>query len=178
MHFYRLKRNDLEMTEYKGIVKTRTNERKMLLVAVSCIILYLSFDMRNWLYFAMGLVMMSAIFYTKEHVVNEKGIHIIYNFFGVKIPYSWTWDMVTIVRPDYKKAKPDVLVEIAKDVTIRGFVFKKSDAQGVMDLAKRMNPNIYVEDYTEEEAEKAEAERRAKMAYAMQRQKKDKKKKK
>ena len=50
------------MTEYRGIVKTRTNERKMLLVVVSCIILYLSFQMRNWLYFAMGLIMMSAIF--------------------------------------------------------------------------------------------------------------------
>jgi len=166
------------MTEYRGIVKTRTNERKMLLVVVSCIILYLSFQMRNWLYFAMGLVMMSAIFYTKEHVVNEKGIHIIYNFFGFKIPYTWTWDVITVVRPDYKKAKPNVLLEMAKDVTIRGFVFTKADAEGVMELAKRMNPNTFVEDYSEEEAEQAEAERKAKIAYAMQRDKAAKKTKK
>ena len=166
------------MTEYRGIVKTRTNERKILLVVVSCIILYLSYQMRNWLYFAMGLVMMSAIFYTKEHVVNEKGIHIIYNFFGIKIPYTWTWDVITVVRPDYKKAKPNVLMEMAKDVTIRGFVFTKADAEGVMELAKRMNPNTFVEDYSEEEAEQAEAERKAKMAFAMQRDKAAKKSKK
>ena len=166
------------MTEYRGIVKTRTNERKILLVVVSCIILYLSYQMRNWLYFAMGLVMMSAIFYTKEHVVNEKGIHIIYNFFGIKIPYTWTWDVITVVRPDYKKAKPNVLMEMAKDVTIRGFVFTKADAEGVMELAKRMNPNTFVEDYSEEEAEQAEAERKAKIAYAMQRDKATKKAKK
>ena len=177
MHFI-FTEKDTAMTEYKGIVKTRTNERKILLVVVSCIILFLSYQMRNWLYVIMALIMMSAIFYSKEHVVNEKGVHIIYNFFGIKIPYSWGWDVITIVRPDYKKAKPNVLMEIARDVTIRGFVFKKSDAEGVMELAKRMNPNIYVEDYTEEEADRAEEERRMKMAYAMQRQKKDKKKKK
>ena len=111
-------------------------------------------------------------------MVNEKGIHIIYNFFGFKIPYTWTWDVITVVRPDYKKAKPNVLMEMAKDVTIRGFVFTKADAEGVMELAKRMNPNTFVEDYSEEEAEQAEAERKAKIAYAMQRDKATKKAKK
>ncbi|MBR6472878.1 MAG: hypothetical protein IKS99_04000, partial [Firmicutes bacterium] len=109
---------------------------------------------------------------------DEKGVHIVYNFFGIKIPYTWTWDVITVVRPDYSKAKPDVLLEIAKEVTIRGFVFKKSQVQDVMDFIKRMNPNIYVEDFTEEEARQAEEERKAKMIYAMQRQKAEKKAKK
>ena len=166
------------MEQYKGIVKTRTTERKIFLTIVGAIVLFLSIQQRNVLYITMAVIMMSAVFYSKEHIVDEKGIHIVYNFFGIKVPYSWGWDVITIIRPDYKKAKPNVLVEIAKDVTIRGFVFSKQDAMKVMDFAKRMNPEIYVDDYTEEEAERAEAERKAKMAFAMERKKKDKKKKK
>ena len=165
------------MEQYKGIVKTRTPERKMLLVVVTGIILFLSYQQHNYFYMAMAVVMMTAVFYSKEHIVDEKGVHIVYNFFGIKIPYTWTWDVITVVRPDYTKAKPDVLLEIAKEVTIRGFVFKKSQVQDVMDFVKRMNPNIYVEDFTEEEAARAEEERKAKMAYAMQRKKAEKKQK-
>ena len=167
-----------EMEQYKGIVKTRTPERKIMLVVVTGIILFLSYQMRNYLYMIMAVVMMTAVFYTKEHIVDKKGVHIVYNFFGIKIPYTWTWDVITIVRPDYTKAKPNVLLEIAKDVTIRGFVFKKSEVQDVMDFIKRMNPNIHVEDFTEEEAARAEEERKLKMQYAMQRQKASKKLKK
>lgn len=166
------------MESYKGIVKTRSPEKKMLLVVVTGIILYLSWQQRNWLYMALAVVMMSAVFYSKEHILDKKGVHIVYHILGITIPYTWTWDVITIVRPDYKKAKPDVLLEIAKDVTIRGFVFKKAQIDNIMDFIKRMNPDIYVEDFTEEEAARAEEERRAKMAYAMQRKKASKKSKK
>ena len=166
------------MEQYKGIVKTRTTERKIMLVVVTGIILFLSYRQHNYLYMALALVMMSAVFYSKEHVIDKKGCHIVYNFFGIKIPYTWTWDVITIVRPDYTKSRPNVLLEIAKDVTIRGFVFKKSEVQDVMDFIKRQNPKIHVEDFTEEEAARAEEERKAKMAYAMQRQKAEKKAKK
>ena len=165
------------MEQYKGIVKNRTNERKIVLVIVTGLILYMSWQMRNYIYMIIALVMMSAVFYSKEHIIDKNGVHIIYNIFGIKIPYTWTWDMITIVRPDYNKAKPNVLLEIAKDVTIRAFVFKKSEIHNVMDFIKQMNPNIQVEDYTEEEAAEAEEERRAKMVKAMQHKKATKKSK-
>ena len=165
------------MTQYKGIVKTRTPERKILLVVVGCIILYLSFEMRNWLYITMAVILLFAVFFTKEHIVDEKGVHIVYNFLGIKIPYSWGWDVITAIRPDYDKAKPNVLLEIGKDVTIRAFVFTKEDALEVMKFAKEMKPDLYVDDVTEEEYRKREADRKAKMAYAKERQKKSKKKK-
>ena len=177
MHFSLFNIRVFEMEQYKGIVKTRTPERKIMLVVVTGIILFLSYQMRNYLYMIMAVVMLTAVFYTKEHIVDKNGVHIVYNLFGIKIPYTWTWDVITIVRPDYSKAKPNVLLEIAKDVTIRGFVFKKSEVQDVMDFIKRMNPNIQVEDFTEEEAARAEEERKAKMAYAMQRKKAEKKQK-
>ena len=68
------------MEQYKGIVKTRTPERKIMLVVVTGIILFLSYQMRNYLYMIMAVVMMTAVFYTKEHIVDKKGVHIVYNF--------------------------------------------------------------------------------------------------
>jgi hypothetical protein len=63
------------MEQYKGIVKNRTPERKMRLVVVTGIILFLSWQQRNWLYMILALVMMSAVFYTKEHIIDKNGVH-------------------------------------------------------------------------------------------------------
>ena len=164
------------MVQYKGILKKRTNERKIMLVIIGGIILFLSYPQRKLLYIIMALVMISAIFYDKDHIVDEKGVHIIYKFFGVfKVPYSWSWDMITAMRPDYKKAAPNIYMEIAKDVTIRAFVFTKSDAIGVMELAKRMNPDMYVDDRDEEQRQKDSEEHKAKMAFARERARAEKK---
>ena len=166
------------MVQYKGIVKKRTPERKILLTAGGGIILFLSFMRHNVLYICVAIILMLAIFFEKEHIVDEKGVHIVYNFFGIKIPYSWSWDVITAMRPDYKKAAPNIYMEIAKDVTIRAFTFSKKDAIGVMELAKRMNPDMYVDDRDEQQREHDNEEHRAKMAYARERAKAEKKAKK
>lgn len=83
--------------------------------------------------------------------------------------------MITAMRPDYKKAAPNIYMEIAKDVTIRAFVFTKSDAIGVMELAKKMNPDMYVDDRDEEQRQKDSEEHKAKMAFARERARAEKK---
>ena len=166
------------MVQYKGIVKKRTNERKALLVLAGAIVLFLAYRQHNWLYIIMAVIMLAAVFFEKEHIVDEKGVHIVYNFFGVKIPYSWSWDVITAMRPDYKKAAPNVLMEIGKDVTIRAFTFTKKDAIGVMELAKKMNPDMYVDDRDEQQRERDNEEHKARMAYARERARAEKKAKK
>lgn len=136
---------------YKGIVKTRDAKRKGILLVGGIIILYMAYLQKNWLYIMMAVILIMAIFFKKEHVVSEKGIFIEYDLFGMKVSNKWEWDQITAVRPDFKKAKPNVLLEIAKDVTIRGFVFSEEDVWGVIELAKKMNPNMYVDDRTEEQ---------------------------
>ena len=158
------------MVQYKGIVKKRTPERKILLTVAGGIILFLSVMRRNVLYICIAVIMMAAIFFDKEHIVDEKGVHIEYNFLGIKIPYSWSWEVITAMRPDYKKAAPNIYMEIAKDVTIRAFIFTKEDAIGVMELAKKMNPGMYVDDRDEQQRERDNEEHKAKMAYARERQ--------
>ena len=42
---------------------------------------------------------------------------------------------------------------IGKDVVTRTFTMKPSDCKGAMELARRMNPHIYIDDITETEQE-------------------------
>lgn len=63
------------------------------------------------------------------------------------------------MRPDYKKAKPNIMMEIAKDVSVRAFVFTPEDAVKVMEFAQRMNPEAYVDSRTEAEREAYKEER-------------------
>lgn len=133
---------------YKGIVKTRDNKRKACLLVGCALILYMSIMQRNYLYIVLAIILTVAVFFKKEHVVSEAGVSIDYELFGMKVSSKWEWDQITAIRPDFKKAKPNILLEIARDVTIRPFVFTKEDAWGVMALAKKMNPEAYVDDRT------------------------------
>ena len=47
-----------------------------------------------------------------------------------------------------------MLVHIGKDVSIRDFVMKRSDISGIIELARRMNPDIYIGHMTAEEKKK------------------------
>lgn len=145
--------------EYVAITKERTTERKCILVVGGFVLMYLSYEIHNWLYFILAALMTLAVFYQKKHIVNETGVHIRYTLLGViRINDSWKWDEVTAVAPDYKKMAPEVLVEFNKGLTIRGFKFKKRDALEVLEFAQEMNPDMYVDTRTEEERESATAE--------------------
>ncbi len=154
---------------YKGIVRQRSKERKLLLIFAGAVLLYLSYRNGNYLYIAIAVILMFAVFLEKEHLVSEDGVTIRYGMFGMRVDNHWNWDVITAVKPDYKKARPNIYLEIAKDVTIRAFVFKLAEAEAVMELAKRMNSEIYVDDRSESERERAEEERKIKMAYARER---------
>lgn len=162
-------RKDGDEMVYKGIIRERTKERKIFLILIGALTFYLSYRKENYLYMAIAVLLSTAVFFQKEHLVSEKGVTIRYKLFGMTVNNHWNWDVITAIRPDFKKAKPYIFLEIAKDVTIRAFVFKLEDAEAVMALAKRMNPDIYVDDRSEAEREKAEEERNAKIAYAKER---------
>ena len=136
---------------YKGIVKERDLKRKTILLIGGIVILYLSFRQQNYFYMILAVILTLAIFFEKTHLVSERGVEIRYKLFAWKVVNRWEWDQITAIRPDFKKAKPNILLEIAKDVAIRPFVFTEEDAWGVMELAKKMNPNAYVDDRTQEE---------------------------
>ena len=155
--------------KFKGKIKERTPQRKMLLVVGGCIVLYLSIEQGNWFYVAVAVLLILAVFFSKEHVVDEKGVDIVYHFLGMTSHNLWRWDEISAMRPDFEKAAPDILMEINKGVTIRAFVFSRSDSQRVMEFAKEMNPDMYVDDRSEMERRAADAKHKQELANAQER---------
>jgi len=146
---------------FKGIIMKERSKQKRILMFFGCLfIAALEFWQKNYFFAVVALILaFFCVGYKKEHVISEEGVDIRYIFVGIPYNYRWTWDQITAMRPDYKKAKPHIMMEIAKDVSVRAFVFTPEDAVKVMEFAKTMNPDAYIDDRTEEEREAYKEER-------------------
>ncbi len=146
---------------FKGINMRERSKRKRILMFFGCLgITALEIWQKNYFFAIVALILaFFCIGYNKEHVISEEGVDIRYVFLGIPYNYRWTWDQITAMRPDYKKAKPNIMMEIAKDVSVRAFVFTPEDAVKVMEFAQRMNPEAYVDSRTEAEREAYKEER-------------------
>ena len=94
------------------------------------------------LYVPIGLLVILACFFSKEHLVSDEGVDIQYTLFGMVSHNLWRWEEVTAIHVDRKRAMPDVALHIGKDVATRLFVFSARDADAVLALAKEKNPAI------------------------------------
>ncbi len=137
--------------EYKGIVRKRETWFEIAMVIVGGLLFYVELIRGQYLYLIVIAILILAIFFRKEQVISEEGVDIRYYLFGITSVNHWGWDEVTSMKPDYVKASPDVIMLIAKDVTIRNFRMKSSDARGAMQLAAKMNPKLGNDFCTEEE---------------------------
>ena len=145
--------------KYKGILREREPWLKIVIVLAAGYMMYLSITGGMYTYAALAVVVILAVFFQKEHVISEEGVDIRYNLFGMKHVNRWEWEDITAIQTDYMKKAPDVLVHIGKDVSIRDFVMKRSDIPGIIALAKRMNPDMFIGDMNEEERERRGQER-------------------
>ena len=142
--------------EIKGILPEKTKEKRYVMLALSLVMIYLSYESGQYIYIPLVILLIGAIFMKKEHVVSPEGVDIRYHVFGFKTVNRWTWDQITAMQPDYRKAAPNVQILFEKSSVLRSFVFTKADAARVMEMTKRMSPEAYVDDYTEEEQEEIE----------------------
>lgn len=145
---------------YKGILKTRPLNRRILILIACGILLYLEFVKKQYFYIPLTLLLVLAVFHHKEHLVSEEGVDIRYSLLGFTSINRWTWDQITAVQPDYLKERPNVRVLFEKDAVLRSFLFTPEDCESVMKLAAKMNPAAFVDDYTAEEQEQMAEERR------------------
>ena len=144
------------MEEYRGLIRERDVWLKVGLL-IGCGVLFYVQLMRGQIFYMIAILILAiSLFFKKEHIISEKGIDINYYVLGIKSINHWDWDEVTSMKPDYLKARPDVILLIAKDISIRSFKMKPEDARGAMQLAKRMNPKLGTDFYTEEEQEEQE----------------------
>lgn len=126
----------------KGIQKARARWVKPVAAILATAIVVYEITLRQWFYVPIGLLVILACFFSKEHLVSDEGVDIQYTLFGVVSHNLWRWDEVTAIHVDRKRAMPDVALHIGKDVATRLFVFSARDAQAVLDLAKKRNPAI------------------------------------
>lgn len=142
--------------QYKGIVRKRELWFEIAMLITGGVLFYVELIRGQYFYLILLTILMLAIFFKKEQVISEEGIDIKYYLLGIKSVSHWDWKDITSMKPDYLKARPDVILLIAKDVTIRNFRMKAADASGVMQLAKKMNPMLGSDFYTEEEQMESE----------------------
>ena len=142
--------------QYKGIVRKRELWFEIAMLITGGVLFYVELIRGQYFYLIVLTILMLAIFFKKEQVISEEGIDIKYYLLGIKSVSHWDWKDITSMKPDYLKARPDVILLMAKDVTIRNFRMKAADASGVMQLAKKMNPKLGSDFYTEEEQMESE----------------------
>lgn len=146
------------MMKYRGILPERKNWVKAAIALAAAYMMYLEAMRGQWIYVPVALLVILACFFKKEHIISEEGVDIRYQLFRLPIRSRWTWDQVTTLHTDYRKASPNVMLHIGKDIAARAFVMSPSDCQAALRLARQMNPSIYIEDMTEEERQRSEAE--------------------
>lgn len=146
------------MMKYRGILPERKNWVKAAIALAAVCMMYLEAARGQWIYVPIALLVILACFFKKEHIISEEGVDIRYELFRMPIHNCWTWDEITTMHTDYRKASPNVMLHIGKDISARTFVMEPSDCQAALRLAARMNPGIYIEDETEDECQRREQE--------------------
>ena len=165
--------------EYKGKLKQRTKNQRLLYLVGCILLVYLEISTRQYFYVPLTALLFGALILEKSHVISEEGVDIRYEFFGYRINNRWKWEEITGLQPDYKKAAPDVQLLIEKTSMIRPFVYTKEQYLEIIKLAQRMNPDIFIDHYEEEDLpeiernrERAKAQRRAQEREAKAKKKK------
>lgn len=145
--------------KYKGIVKERELWVKIAIFIAAVYLLYREIVAGQYIYIPLALLVILACFFEKEHVISKEGVDIKYIMFKSLVKHNyWEWDEITTIHPDYKKARPNVMLHIGKDVVTRSFIMKPADCRGAIELARQMNPHIYIDDITAEEQERRDEE--------------------
>lgn len=144
---------------YKGILKTRSKDKNIFMLIAGLLLLYVEISRKQYFYVPFTILLILAIFHKKEHLISEEGVDIKYNLLGLVSVNRWTWEEITAMQPDYIRQRPNAGLLIQKGTTLRSFVFTPEDCRAVLKLAAKMNPDMFIDDYTAEEQEEMEKEK-------------------
>lgn len=131
--------------KFVGITKKRDKKINYLFAVLAAYMLYLEILRHQWVYIPVILLVILACFFEKDHVICDEGVDIEYRLFGIKVHNLWKWDAITTIHMDYKKAFPNVMVHIGKDIVTRTFIFQREQCGDIAALAKKKNSKIYIE---------------------------------
>lgn len=132
--------------EFKGIIPQRQTWVKVIIIILAVLLLVIEFLKGQYIYIPIAAMVVLACFFQKEHIVSEEGVDIKYILFGHIMHNYWRWDEITTMHADYRKARPNIMLHIGKDIVTRSFVMDEKSCKGALELATRMNPKIYIQD--------------------------------
>ena len=115
-------------------------------VFLALIMLYIEIRRGRYWYLPIAVFILLAAFFQKEYKISEEGVDIEYRLFGYRTHNYWFWKDITTLHTDYRKASPNVLLHIGKDVVVRTFVMDRESCQASLSLARKINPKIYIVD--------------------------------
>ena len=144
--------------EYFGIVKHRDMKVRGLVLLVAALMIYREVRLGKYVYILLAALIVLACFFDKYHIVSEAGVDIKYTLFGIPVHNIWRWDEITTLHTDRRKASPNVMLHIGKDIVTRTFVLTPSDCKAALALARKHNSSIYIEDLSAGQQEKRERE--------------------
>lgn len=132
--------------EIKGIQKERKLWVKLLAAGLAIFMTALEVARQHWFSIPVGVLILLACFFRKEHVVSEEGVDIRQFLFGIPSHNLWKWEEITTLTTDARKERPNIVLYIGKDIVIRSFLVTPQDCQKILRLAKEKNPAITVQD--------------------------------
>ena len=141
----------------KGKVPKHENWVKYCVAGIGCYMIYRALVSGPLYQIIIGIVIICCVFFEKQMIISDLGVDVVHKMFGVPFHNMWTWQDVTTIHTDYRKAAPDAMVHVGRDVVTRTYTFTYEESQIVLELAREKNPDIYIDDMTpEREKELAE----------------------
>ncbi|WP_130863665.1 hypothetical protein [Bacilliculturomica massiliensis] len=150
--------------KYKGILPERKTWIKAAIFIIAGYMLAVEILAGRWAYVPITILVMPACFFKKEQIISEDGVDIQYMLFGRIMHNYWSWDEITTLHVDHRRARPNVMLHIGKGVVTRSYIMDPADCRAVLKLAAHMNPAVYIEDLTEEQVLHREEVRKAQRA--------------
>ncbi len=132
--------------KFKGIVKESKPYVKLAVLGVAIYMLIIGITQGEYVYIPIAFVIVAGCFLKKEQIVEEDGVDIKYTLFGVVTHNKWSWEEITAIHTDRKRARPNVRIHFAKAGNGRMFLMCPEDCDGVLHLAKQIRPDLQITD--------------------------------
>ena len=118
-------------------------------------------ESKQYIYIPFTALIMVAVFHKKDHVVSEAGVDIRRSIFGMVSDNRWKWSEISAVQPDYIGARPNTKVTFQKGSIFAELSVYTGGRRCSSETGHAsMNPEMFIDAYTEEEQEEMEQEKR------------------
>ena len=130
--------------EIKGIRTERKLWIRLVIAALSVLIILYEAYIGQLIYVPLGLLVLLACFYRRENVLSPEGVDIRRILFGGISRDLWTWDSIDSIRVDRRRSSPNVTLYISRGVSTRLLLLTPADSRAALELAGEQNPAIRI----------------------------------